>query len=31
VFLGLLLVTGTFTILSTWLARFTPSFILDRS
>lgn len=30
VFLGLLLMTGTFTILSTWLTRFTPSFILDR-
>jgi len=30
VLLGLLLMTGTFTILSTWLTRFTPSFILDR-
>ncbi len=28
--LGLLLVTGSFTVLSTWLARFTPGFILDR-
>jgi cytochrome c-type biogenesis protein len=28
--LGLLLVTGTFTILSTWLTRFTPDFILQR-
>jgi cytochrome c-type biogenesis protein len=30
VFLGVLLLTGSFTILSSWLARFTPSFILDR-
>lgn len=28
--LGLLLMTGTFTILSGWLTRFTPEFILDR-
>lgn len=28
--LGLLLVTGTFTILSGWLTRFTPDFILQR-
>ncbi|MCG6957409.1 MAG: cytochrome c biogenesis protein CcdA [Gemmatimonadetes bacterium] len=30
VFLGVLLLTGSFTVLSSWLARFTPSFILDR-
>ncbi len=30
VFLGVLLLTGTFTILSGWLTRFTPDFILDR-
>jgi len=30
VFLGLLLLTGTFTILSAWLTRFTPAFILER-
>ncbi|MDH5590239.1 MAG: cytochrome c biogenesis protein CcdA [Gemmatimonadota bacterium] len=30
VFLGVLLVTGTFTILSSWLARYTPAFVLDR-
>ncbi len=30
VFLGLLLMTGTFTILSGWLTRFTPEFILER-
>jgi len=30
VFLGILLLTGSFTILSSWLARFTPGFILDR-
>jgi cytochrome c-type biogenesis protein len=30
VLLGLLLMTGTFTILSGWLTRFTPEFILDR-
>ena len=30
VFLGLLLLTGTFTILSGWLTRFTPDFILQR-
>lgn len=30
VFLGILLLTGSFTILSSWLARFTPEFILDR-
>lgn len=30
VFLGVLLLTGSFTILSSWLASFTPSFILDR-
>ncbi len=28
--LGLLLMTGTFTILSGWLTRFTPEFVLDR-
>ena len=27
---GLLLVTGSFTLLSGWLARFTPGFILER-
>jgi cytochrome c-type biogenesis protein len=30
VLLGLLLLTGTFTILSGWLTRFTPEFILER-
>jgi cytochrome c-type biogenesis protein len=30
VILGLLLITGTFTILSGYLARLTPGFILDR-
>lgn len=30
ILLGLLLLTGTFTILSGWLTRFTPSFVLDR-
>jgi cytochrome c-type biogenesis protein len=30
VFLGVLLLTGSFTILSSWLARFTPTFVLDR-
>jgi cytochrome c-type biogenesis protein len=30
VFLGILLLTGTFTILSSWLTRFTPDFILER-
>lgn len=30
ILLGLLLMTGTFTILSGWLTRFTPEFILDR-
>jgi len=30
VFLGVLLLTGTFTILSGWLTKFTPGFILDR-
>jgi cytochrome c-type biogenesis protein len=30
VLLGVLLLTGSFTVLSSWLARFTPSFILDR-
>ncbi len=30
VFLGILLVTGSFTILSSYLARFTPDFILNR-
>lgn len=30
VFLGLLLITGKFTVLSSWLTRFTPDFILDR-
>lgn len=30
VLLGLLLLTGTFTVLSGWLTRFTPAFILDR-
>jgi cytochrome c-type biogenesis protein len=30
VFLGVLLLTGSFTILSAWLTRFTPGFILDR-
>ncbi|HSJ05786.1 MAG TPA: cytochrome c biogenesis protein CcdA [Longimicrobiales bacterium] len=29
VFVGLLLVSGTFTVLSGWLTRFTPAFILD--
>jgi cytochrome c-type biogenesis protein len=28
--LGLLLLTGSFTLLSSWLARFTPAFILDK-
>lgn len=30
IFLGLLLLTGSFTILSGWLTRFTPAFILER-
>jgi len=30
VLLGVLLMTGTFTILSGWLTRFTPDFVLDR-
>lgn len=30
VFLGLLLLTGKFTVLSAWLTRFTPDWILDR-
>ena len=30
IFLGLLLLTGRFTILSGWLTRFTPDFILER-
>jgi cytochrome c-type biogenesis protein len=30
VFLGLLLLTGKFTVLSSWLTRFTPEFILER-
>jgi cytochrome c-type biogenesis protein len=30
VILGVLLLTGSFTILSNFLTRFTPSFILDR-
>jgi cytochrome c-type biogenesis protein len=30
IILGLLLVTGSFTILSTWLLRFTPDFLLER-
>ena len=30
VLLGILLVTGSFTVLSSYLARFTPDFILDR-
>ena len=30
ILLGILLLTGTFTILSAWLTRFTPEFILDR-
>jgi cytochrome c-type biogenesis protein len=30
VFLGILLLTGSFTILSSWLTRFTPGFILER-
>lgn len=30
VFLGILLMTGTFTVLSGWLTRFTPEFILQR-
>ena len=30
ILLGLLLMTGTFTLLSGWLTRFTPEFILDR-
>jgi cytochrome c-type biogenesis protein len=28
--LGLLLVTGSFTVLTTWLTRFTPAFLLER-
>ncbi len=31
VFLGLLLMTGSFTILSSWLSRFEPAFILNRT
>ncbi|MDA0329754.1 MAG: cytochrome c biogenesis protein CcdA [Gemmatimonadetes bacterium] len=30
IFLGILLLTGKFTVLSTWLTRFTPNFILER-
>ena len=30
IFLGLLLLTGKFTVLATWLNRFTPAFILER-
>jgi len=30
VILGLLLVTGSFTVLSTWLIRFTPDFLMER-
>lgn len=30
VFLGILLLTGQFTLLATWLTRFTPQFILER-
>ena len=30
IFLGLLLLTGNFTVLSGWLTQFTPEFILDR-
>ncbi|MEJ2203508.1 MAG: cytochrome c biogenesis protein CcdA [Gemmatimonadota bacterium] len=30
IFLGLLLITGNFTMLSGWLTQFTPEFILDR-
>lgn len=30
VVLGLLLITGSFTVLSAWLTRFTPAFILER-
>lgn len=30
VFLGILLLTGQFTVLATWLTRFTPEFILER-
>lgn len=30
IFLGVLLLTGTFTLLSTWLSRLTPAFLLDR-
>jgi hypothetical protein len=29
VFVGLLLVSGTFTVLSGWLTRFTPAWILN--
>ena len=28
--LGIMLLTGTFTILTAWLNRFTPAFILDK-
>jgi cytochrome c-type biogenesis protein len=31
VFLGILLITGRFTILTSWLARFTPEWILNRT
>jgi cytochrome c-type biogenesis protein len=30
ILLGILLITGQFTLLSTWLTRFTPAFILER-
>jgi cytochrome c-type biogenesis protein len=30
VLIGLLLVSGSFTVLSGWLTRLTPAFILDR-
>jgi hypothetical protein len=30
VVLGLLLLTGSFTVLSNWLVRFTPDFIYER-
>jgi hypothetical protein len=30
VVIGLLLVSGSFTVLSGWLTRLTPAFILDR-
>ena len=30
VILGILLLTGQFTVLASWLTRFTPAFILER-